>query len=103
MPYVIKLNDYDYCSKCKKLCDYLDLKPYKLKWYCKKCYIEATVEHPEEISINFYELTDYDSCSKCHKLFDYLSLKPHDLKWYCHDCYKEIIETHPLLETSKIK
>jgi len=34
------MNDYDYCSKCNRLFDYLDLKPYNNKWYCNKCYHE---------------------------------------------------------------
>jgi hypothetical protein len=69
----------------------LDLKPYKLKWYCKKCYTEGMEEeYPVLITVNLLELNDYDHCSRCGKLFDYLDLRSHDLKWYCEKCYKEI-------------
>lgn len=40
------MNDYDYCSKCNRLFDYLDLKPHNLKWYCKKCYKQVIAEEP---------------------------------------------------------
>ena len=84
------MNDYDYCSKCYKVCDYLDLKSYNLKWYCNKCYIEETSEDPIAAGTSLYELCDYDYCSKCGELFDYLDLKPYNLKWYCECCYKEV-------------
>ncbi|MGH9877695.1 MAG: hypothetical protein ACRD38_13025 [Nitrososphaerales archaeon] len=40
------MNDLDYCSRCNRLFSYLDLKPYDLKWYCKKCYKEVIAEEP---------------------------------------------------------
>lgn len=47
------LNDYDYCSKCGKLFDYLELKPYNLKWYCRKCYKEiVTVDVKAKVKAN---------------------------------------------------
>lgn len=87
---VVVLNDYDYCANCNKLCDYLDLKPRNLRWYCKKCYKETAEDYPVVITLNLFELNDYDPCSKCGKIFDYLDLKAHNLKWYCNECYMEI-------------
>ncbi|GIU71372.1 MAG: hypothetical protein KatS3mg003_0851 [Candidatus Nitrosocaldaceae archaeon] len=87
------MNGYDYCNSCGKLFDYLDLKPYRMRWYCKSCYKEmlrSTAQEPLAVQAKMLRLYSYDYCSKCGKLFDYLEMKPYNLKWYCNKCYNEV-------------
>jgi hypothetical protein len=44
------MNDYDYCTACNGIFDYLDLKPYELRWYCRKCYKE--IRRKEALAIS---------------------------------------------------
>mgnify|MGYP001031577090 CR=1 FL=1 len=87
------MNTYDYCNSCGRLFDYLDLRPYKLKWYCKDCYKEILKSGSSYESFSLQsimlKLYSYDYCSECGRLFDYLTLRPYDLKWYCDKCYEE--------------
>ncbi|MEM2855591.1 MAG: hypothetical protein QW416_00600 [Candidatus Nitrosocaldaceae archaeon] len=87
------MNSYDYCNSCGRVYDYLDLKPHRLKWYCKSCYKEVLKNDIEEPMLKESQRILYsaDYCTKCGKLFDYLELIPHELKWYCKTCYKEMI------------
>ncbi len=86
------MNGYDYCNSCGRLFDYLDLKPHKMRWYCKQCYKEIlkSTDEPLELPSKLLRWYSYDYCSKCGKLYDYLELKPYQLRWYCKQCYDEI-------------
>ena len=85
------MNSYDYCNSCGRLFDYLDLKPFRMKWYCKACHKEMLRSYdsyePSQIQNVF---KSYDYCSRCGKIFDYLDLKPYRLEWYCERCYEEV-------------
>jgi len=46
----ISMNDYDYCSRCNGIFDYLDLKPHEFRLHCRKCYKE--IKRKEALAVS---------------------------------------------------